>query len=183
MAIEKWIAGASLGLFIMFVAEMTSISIFLINPSHDIDPSSQIREFISISGAPAFILTGSSFLLSRRYGSRLNGSIIIAGGIVTLVGMYYVSTLVRHISTAYLVTELTITPTLFMAASIPTMSVSALAARLETKPRIALTSVSSRQTATCNIATPTRSMARGQSCTSSATRRKSRLGWMPWQIS
>ena len=135
MAIEKWIAGASLGLFIMFVAEMTSISIFLINPSHDIDPSSQIREFISISGAPAFILTGSSFLLSRRYGSRLNGSIIIAGGIVTLVGMYYVSTLVRNIADAYLVAELTITPTLFMVASIPTMVVGGLLFRVKPKPK------------------------------------------------
>jgi len=135
VAIEKWIAGASLGLFIMFVAEMISISVFLISPSHDIDPSSQIREFISISGAPAFILAGSSFLLSRRYGSRLNGSLIIAGGIVTLVGMYYVSTLVRHISDAYLVTELTITPTLFMAASIPTMVVGGLLFRVKPKPK------------------------------------------------
>jgi len=135
VAIEKWIAGASLGLFIMFVAEMISISVFLINPSHDIDPSSQIREFISISGVPAFILAGSSFLLSRRYGSRLNGSIIIAGGIVTLVGMYYVSTLVRNIADAYLVAELTITPTLFMAASIPTMVVGGLLFRVKPKPK------------------------------------------------
>ncbi len=135
MAIEKWIAGASLGLFIMFVAEMISISVFLIHPSHDIDPSSQIREFISISGAPAFILAGSSFLLSRRYGSRLNGSIIIAGGIVTLVGMYYVGTLVPHIADAYLVPELTSTPTLFMVSSIPTMIVGGLLFRVKPKPK------------------------------------------------
>ena len=135
MAIEKWIAGASLGLFIMFVAEMISISVFLIHPSHDIDPSSQIREFISISGAPAFILAGSSFLLSRRYGSRLNGSIIIAGGIVTLVGMYYVGTLVSRIADAYLVSELTTTPILFMAASIPTMVVGGLLFRVKPTPK------------------------------------------------
>jgi hypothetical protein len=135
VAIEKWIAAASLGLFVMFAAEMVSISNFLSHPSYDIDPSSQIREFISISGAPAFILAGSSFLLSRRYGSRLNGSIIIAGGIVTLIGMYYVSTLLSHISDAYLVAELTTTPTLFMAASIPTMVVGGLLFRVKPKPK------------------------------------------------
>src|SRR5579885_1456443 len=90
MAIEKWIAGASLGLFVMFSAQMITVSQFLIHPSYDVDPSSQIREFVSISGAPALILAGSSFLLSRRYGSKLNGSMIIAGGIVTIIGMIYV---------------------------------------------------------------------------------------------
>lgn len=135
MAIEKWIAGASLGLFIMFVAQLISIAYFLSHPSHDIDASSQIKEFISISGAPALILAGSSYLLSRRYGSRLNGSIIIAGGIVTLVGMYYVTTLLPKISQAYLVPELTITPIIFMGVSIPVMIVGALLFRLKPQPK------------------------------------------------
>jgi len=135
VAIEKWIAAASLGLFMMFITQMISISIFLSHPSHDIDPSSQIREFISISGAPALILTGSSFLLARRYGSRLCGSLIIAGGIVTLVGMNYVNTLLPHVPPAYVVPELSITPTLFMAVSIPTMVVGGLLFRLKPRPK------------------------------------------------
>ncbi len=136
MAIEKWVAAASLGLFVMFVAELASISIFLAHPTYDIDPSSQMREFISISGAPALILAGYSFLLARRYGSRLCGSLIIAGGIVTLIGMYYVSTtLVPKIPLAYLVSELSITPTLFMVVSIPVMVVGGLLFRLKPMPK------------------------------------------------
>ena len=142
MAIEKWIAAASLGLFIMFVAQMISISNFLGHPSRDVDiwlanqdPSSEIREFISISGAPALILAGSSFMLTRRYGSRLNGSIIITGGIVTLAGMYYVNTLLSHIPDTYLVPELTTTPTLFMAVSIPVMVVGGLLFRVKPQPK------------------------------------------------
>lgn len=136
MAIERWIAAASLGMFMMFVAELVSISVFLNHPSHDIDPSSQMREFISISGAPALILAGSSFLLARRYGSRLSGSLIIAGGIVTIVGMYYVNTvLIPNVPPVYLVSELSITPTLFMAVSIPVMVVGGLLFRLKPKPK------------------------------------------------
>ncbi len=136
MAVEKWVAAASLGMFIMFVAELASISIFLKHPSYDIDPSSQMREFISISGAPALILAGSSYFLARRYGSRLCGSLIIAGGIVTIAGMYYVSTvLVPKIPPVYLVSELSITPTLFMAVSIPVMIVGGLLFRSKPKPK------------------------------------------------
>jgi hypothetical protein len=136
VAIEKWVAAASLGMFCMFVAELASISIFLKHPSYDIDPSSQMREFISISGAPALVLAGTSYLLARRYGSRLCGSLIIAGGIVTIVGMYYVSTvLVPNIPPVYLVSELSITPTLFMAVSIPVMVVGSLLFRSKSKPK------------------------------------------------
>lgn len=135
MAIEKWIASASLGLFIMFVAQMISMVHFLQHPTYDIDSSSQIREFISISGAPALILVGSSFLLSRRYGSRLVGSIIITGGIVTIIGMNYVNTLIPQIPQAYVVDELSITPTLFMIVSIPVIIVGALLFRVKPQPK------------------------------------------------
>ncbi|VVC06318.1 Uncharacterised protein [uncultured archaeon] len=136
MAIEKWVAAASLGMFIMFVAELASISIFLKHPSYDIDPSSQMREFISISAAPALILTGSSFLLARRYGSRLCGSLIIAGGIVTIAGMYYITTkLVPNIPPVYLVSELSITPILFMAISIPVIIIGCLLFKSKPKPK------------------------------------------------
>jgi len=136
VAIEKWIAAASLGMFIMFVAELVSISIFLNHPSYDIDPSSQMREFISISGAPALILTGSSFLLARRYGSRLCGSLIITGGIVTIAGMYYVITvLVPKIPPVYIVPELSITPTLFIVISIPVIIFGSLLLKTKTRPK------------------------------------------------
>ena len=65
MAIERWISVASLGLFIMFVAQMISISVYLAHPSHDIDPSSEIKEFISIGIAPAVILSASSYMMGE----------------------------------------------------------------------------------------------------------------------
>ena len=135
MAIEKWIGAASLGLFIMFVGEILSIFNFLTHPAQEIEPGPKILEFISISVVPALILAGSSYLLSKRYGSRLIGSMIIAGGAVTLGGMYYAGTLLSHISQSYLVTEVTITPPLFMAASIPTMIVGGLLFRIKPKPK------------------------------------------------
>lgn len=135
MAVEQWVALASLGMFVLFTAQIISLSTFLENPSYDIDPSSTMREFLSISGGPALILAGSSFLLARRYGSRLCGSLIIAGGIVVLVGMNYVNELIPHIKYQYLVQELQLVPTIFMGVSIPVMVVGGLLFRLKPKPK------------------------------------------------
>jgi hypothetical protein len=135
VAIEKWVGAASLGLFIMFVAEILSVFNFLAHPAQEIEPGPKIIEFISIGIVPALILAGSSYMLSRRYGSRLIGSMIIAGGAVTLVGMYYAYTLLSHIGPSYLVTEVTITPPIFMAASIPIMIVGGLLFRIKPKPK------------------------------------------------
>ena len=135
MAIEKWISVASLGLFVMFVAQMISISVYLTHPAHDIDPSSQIKEFVSISIAPAIILSGSSYVMGRRYGSRLAGSLIISGGIITIIGMYYVTILIKQIQDAYLVPELTTGPFVFIATSIPVIMIGSLLFRLKPMPK------------------------------------------------
>ncbi len=143
MAIEKWIGAASLGLFIMFVAEILSMFNFLSHhTSQEIEalmPSLQggpmMLEFISISVVPALILAGLSYLLSRRYGSRLIGSMIIAGGGILLGSMYYANTLLSTINVTYLVTEVTLTPPLFMAVSIPTMIVGGLLFKTKPKPK------------------------------------------------
>lgn len=135
MAVEKWVAAASFAMFALFVAELISIAHFLKNPSYDIDPSSSVLEFISISGAPALILAGSSFLLARRYGSILCGSLIVAGGVVTLIGMNYVNTMIPQIAPAYVVPELALTPTLFMGVSIPVMITGGLLFRLKPRPK------------------------------------------------
>ncbi len=135
MAIERWISVASLGLYIMFAAQMISISIYLTHPSEDIDPSSEVKEFISIGIAPAIVLTGSAFMMGRRYGSRFIGSVIIAGGIITIIGMYYVTILIKQIPVVYLVPELTIGPFVFIATSIPVMIIGALLFRLKPMPK------------------------------------------------
>ena len=45
MAIEKYIAAASLGLFVMFVGEIISMYVFMIEPPRPDDPFSLIGEF------------------------------------------------------------------------------------------------------------------------------------------
>ena len=135
MAIEKWIGAASLGLFIMFVAQIITIFNYLSNPSQEIQPGPKILEFISIGVAPAMILAGTSYLLARRFGSRLIGSMIISGGAILLAGMYYANNMLAQISFSYLVTEVTVTPPLFMAVSIPVMIVGALLFRLKPRPK------------------------------------------------
>lgn len=126
MAIEKWIAAASLGLFVMFVGEILTIFHYLINPSQEIEPGTKVLEFISISVAPAVILAGISFLMSKRYGSKPIGAMIMAGGVVLLGGMYYASTLLSQIGQSYLVTEVTLTPQIFMVVSIPVIVTGAI---------------------------------------------------------
>jgi len=135
MAIEKWVGAASLGLFVMFVAEIITIFNYLSNPSQEIQPSGKILQFISIGVAPAVILAGTSYLLSRRFGSRLIGSMIISGGAILLAGMYHANNMLVHIPSQYLVTEVTVTPPLFMVVSIPVMIVGALLFRLKPKPK------------------------------------------------
>lgn len=135
MAVEQWVAVASFVMFALFTAEIISMAHFLINPTYDIDPSSMAREFLAISGGPAMILAGSSFLLARRYGSRFCGSLIIASGVVTLLGMNYANTFIPHIPQAYLVQEIQLVPTIFMGVSIPVMIVGGLLFRLKPRPK------------------------------------------------
>ena len=135
MAVEQWVAAASLVMFVLFTAQVIGMEHFLKNPSYDIDPTSTMREFMSISGGPAMILAGSSFLLARRYGSRLCGSLIIAGGIVTLVGMNYAMTLIHDIPPGFMTEEIQLVPPIFMGVSIPVMIVGGLLFRLKPRPK------------------------------------------------
>src|SRR5438309_9686553 len=99
----------------MFVAEILSLFNFLSHHTQkeievlipNLQGGSTMLEFISIGVVPALILAGSSYMLSRRYGSRPVGSMIVAGGAVLLGGMYYANYLLSTISASYLVTELT----------------------------------------------------------------------------
>ena len=129
MGIEKWIAALSLALFAMFVGEMISLYTFMSNVPEDFDiglpfePNPKILQFISIGAAPAGILAGIPFLMSRRYGSKPIGYLIISGGVVMLVGMVYCFTLVGKVEEQFLTDTVSYTPILFMILSIPTMVV------------------------------------------------------------
>jgi len=134
MGVERYIAAASLGLFVMFAAEIITLYDFLIEPPREIEPSPKILQFISIGVAPAVILAGTSYLMIRRYGSKFVGSLIVAGGGILLAGMAYSQTLVSKIEPPYLVDSVEITPPLFMLVSIPVIIVGVLLFRVK-KPK------------------------------------------------
>ncbi len=133
MAIEKYIAAASLGLFIMFVGEILTLYDFMIDPLRDVQPTPKVLQFISIGVAPAVILVGVSFIMAKRYGSKPVGTLIIAGGAIMFAGMAIANTLVEDIEEIYLVFAVTITPPLFMGVSIPVMITGALLFRIKKK--------------------------------------------------
>jgi len=143
MAIEKYIAAASLGLFVMFVGEIISLYVFMIEPPQSDNPFSLIREleanpkiyqFISIGVAPATIMAAVSFALTKRHGSKLIGTMIVVGGAILLVGMVYANFLVSKIEPQYLTGAVLFVPPVFMAVSIPVMVIGALLLRIK-KPK------------------------------------------------
>ncbi len=136
MAVEKYIAAAGLGLFVMFVGEITTLYSFLIDAVREVEPAPKILQFISIGVAPAAIMTGVSFIMSRRYGSRPIAYMIIAGGAILLVGMAYAYTLLDRIDPQYMNETVTLVPPLFMAVSIPVIAVGTMLLRLrERRPK------------------------------------------------
>ena len=84
-----YIAMAGIGLYAMFVGEIISIFNFLNEPILTIEPEAKILQFISIGAAPGVIMSGTSYLIARKFGSKQIGWLVIAGGIVLLVGMSY----------------------------------------------------------------------------------------------
>lgn len=140
MSLEKWSAIASIGLFAMFVGEMISIYHFMTDVSANLefgvafDPTPKILQFISIGVAPASILSGLSFILSKRYGSKQIGSMIFGGGMILLIGMAYCYTLLGKLVVSYVTDSVMITPPLFIGISIPVMIVGLILIKTN-KPR------------------------------------------------
>jgi len=134
VGIEKYIAVASLGLFIMFVAEIITLYIFMIEPPRDVEPEPKILQFISIGVAPACVLAGTTFIMSKRYGSKPIGLMIIASGVILLIGMLYALFLIDSIDQSYLISTVRITPPLFMGVSIPVMIFGVILFRIK-KPK------------------------------------------------
>jgi len=132
VAVEKYIAAASLGLFVMFAGEIITVYNFMIDPATEMfEPEPKLLQFISIGVAPAVIMTGTSYIMARRYGSRLIGTMIVAGGIAMLAGMTYANTLVDQIQDEFKMQSVVMLPTLFMAVSVPVMVFGALLLRVK----------------------------------------------------
>ncbi len=126
MAVEKYIAAASLGLFVLFAGEIITLYNFIIEPKLDVEPAPKVLQFISIGAAPALVLAGTSFVMARKYGSKQVGAMIIAGGAALLAGMSYAYTLLDKIESDYLVFAVSMTPQIFIVISFPVMIVGIL---------------------------------------------------------
>ena len=130
-----YIAMAGIGLYAMFVGEIISIFNYMSNPEIAIEPASKVLQFISIGVAPGVIMSGASYMIARKFGSKQIGWLVIAGGVVLLVGMLYAYTMLGNIGKDYQVFTVMITPPLFMLVSIPIIVVGALLFRLKKRPK------------------------------------------------
>ena len=140
-----YIAMAGIGLYAIFVGEMISIFNYMLEPSGEallddfikppVDASGKILQFISIGVAPGLVMSATSFMIARKFGSKQIGWLIIAGGLVLLIGMFYANTMIDGIEKDLRVFTVTVTPPLFMAVSIPMMIVGALLFRLKKRPK------------------------------------------------
>jgi len=131
-----YIAMAGIGLYAIFVGEIVSIFHFMSEQTFEtFEPASKMLQFISIGAAPAVIMSGTSYLIARKYGSKQIGWLVIAGGIVLLVGMACAYTMLDSIDKDYQVFTVIITPPLFIVVSIPVMIVGALLLRIKKRPK------------------------------------------------
>ena len=137
MALEKYMAIAGLALSIFFVAEIITLFNFMIDPSDNdsfgFEAAPKLFQFISLSIAPATIMMGVSFHLSKRYGSRFNGMLIILSGIIVLVGMVYAYTMIEDLKPDLVDSAVEITPLIFICVSFPIIIIGSRL--LKTRPR------------------------------------------------
>ena len=129
MAIEKWLAVTSVALFAMFAGEMISVYNFMVNiPDNSpylqaFEPNPKMLQFISIGIAPAGILAAVAFIMSRQYGSKPIGRLIMIGGIILFAGMYASYSMLDKIDDNYITDTVRYGPILFMALSVPVIGV------------------------------------------------------------
>lgn len=121
MKLETWVALASLGLSVMFVALLLSFYNFLIGPDGQgpervVDPGGLLIQQVSISAVPSVILAVFSFILARDTGNKQAGMLLLAAGALMVVGMYFSTTLVPMIKNEFAVGGIGIVPYIFMAA-------------------------------------------------------------------
>ena len=88
MAIEKWLAITSVGLFAMFAGEMISVYYFMLTVPEDavvaqgFTPDPKLIQFVSIGVAPAGILAAVAYIMSRNYGSKQIIKSLVSDGVL-----------------------------------------------------------------------------------------------------
>jgi archaellum biogenesis protein FlaJ (TadC family) len=131
MAIEKWLAITSVGLFAMFAGEMISVYNFMNTVPDDavvaqgFQPDPKLIQFVSIGVAPAGILAAVVYIMSRNYGSKQIGTLIIIGGIILLAGNIVSHSMIDSINEKYVTDAVNYLPLLFIILSAPVMGVGA----------------------------------------------------------
>ena len=131
MGVEKWLAITSVALFVMFAGEMISVYYFMLTVPEDavvaqgFSPDPKLIQFVSIGVAPAGILAAVAFIMSRNYGSKQIGSLIIVGGIILLAGSVVTYSMVDSIPDVYVTDAVQYLPILFTILSAPVMGVGA----------------------------------------------------------
>ena len=132
--IEKYIAIAAIGLFAMFVGEINVFYNYLTNPNVETEPEAKLLMYISIGAAPASVMAGTAFVMSKRYGSRQVGSLLIGSGIILLVGMFIANSTIGRIDSNYRIYIVGILPQLFMVISVAIMASGAFLLRTKKRP-------------------------------------------------
>ena len=129
--VEKWLAIISVALFAMFAGEMISVYYFMLTVPEDavvaqgFSPDPKLIQFVSIGVAPAGILAAVAYIMSRNYGSKQIGGLIIVGGIILLAGNLVVYSMVDSIRDSYVTDAVQYLPILFIILSAPVMAVGA----------------------------------------------------------
>ena len=131
-----YIAMAGIGLYAIFVGEVISIFRFMGEQTFaTFEPASKMLQFISIGVAPGVIMSGASYMIARKFGSKQIGWLVIAGGVVLLIGMACAYIMLDSLDKDYQVFTVMITPPLFMIVSIPIIVVGALLFRIKKRPK------------------------------------------------
>ncbi|HEX2614327.1 MAG TPA: hypothetical protein VHL10_02460 [Nitrososphaera sp.] len=121
MKLETWTSIAALGLSVMFVTILLSFYNFLIGPDGKgpdrvVDPGALLYQEIFISAVPCLVRAGFVFFNARTHGDKLAGLVLIAAGVVMIVGMAVGTPMVPHIQRQYVVGGIDSVPYIFMAA-------------------------------------------------------------------
>ena len=127
MQLENWLAFGSIAFFVLFALVVNSLYLFMFEDPNVSDipidadnfANPKLLQFISITIGPGGILAAVAFILSKYYGSKRIGAILIVDGIILIAGMGFAQTLVDDIAEPYITDTVVILPPLFMAMSIP----------------------------------------------------------------
>ncbi|MHA7734426.1 hypothetical protein [Nitrosopumilus sp. S6] len=125
MQLENWLGLGSIAFFVLFVLVVCSLYIFMFDDPNTsdlpIDPDNfanpKLLQFISITIAPGGILAAVAFILSKYYGSKKIGAMLIVDGLILLGGMAFSQTLIDKIAEPYITDTVLIMPPLFMVLS------------------------------------------------------------------